>query len=101
MSPRKWQVRLEDMLDAVRKIEAYVLGLTHEDFIQDEKTQDAVIRQLIVLGEAACRLPDELIADTPQIPWYEIPGMRNILVHEYFGPELDGSFSWTGPEGRA
>ena len=63
----------------------YVEGLTFEDFARDDKTFDAVIRQLTVLGEAASHVPDEIIAGTPEIPWFEIRGMRNIVVHEYFG----------------
>ena len=53
MSRRKWEFRLEDMLGASRKIERYTAGLTFEDFVKDEKTIDAVIRQLIILGEAS------------------------------------------------
>ncbi len=85
MSHKKWRFRLQDMLNAARKIEGYVEGLTFEDFIQDEKTFDAVIRQLTILGEAASYVPDQVVSRTPEIPWFEIRGMRNIVVHEYFG----------------
>jgi uncharacterized protein with HEPN domain len=73
------------MLDAAKRIVRYVEGLTFQDFACDDKTFDAVIRQLIVLGEAASHVSDEIIASTPEIPWFEIRGMRNIVVHEYFG----------------
>jgi uncharacterized protein with HEPN domain len=85
MSPRKWRFRIEDMLNAARKIAAYVEGLTFEDFARDEKTFDAVLRQLTILGEAATHVPEEIISRTSDIPWFEMRGMRNIVVHEYFG----------------
>ena len=78
MSPRKWDFRLQDMLDAARKIELYIEGLAFEDFVEDEKTFDAVVRQLTVLGEAACHVPESIAARSPEIPWSEIRGMRNI-----------------------
>ncbi len=85
MSPRHEWFRVQDMLDAAKRIVRYVEGLTFQDFACDGKTFDAVIRQLIVLGEAASHVPEETIASTPEIPWIEIRGMRNIVVHEYFG----------------
>jgi len=85
MSPRNGWFRVQEMLDAAQKIVRYVEGLTFEDFARDDKTFDAVIRQLTVLGEAASHVPDEIIAGTPEIPWFELRGMRNIVVHEYFG----------------
>lgn len=85
MSPRKWWFRIQDMLNAARKIVAYVEGLTFEGFARDEKTFDAVIRQLTILGEAATHVPEEIVSRTSDIPWFEIRGMRNIVVHEYFG----------------
>jgi uncharacterized protein with HEPN domain len=89
MSPRKWRFRLDDMLNAAKKIVRYVEGLTFEDFTRDEKTYDAVLRPLTVLGEAASHVPDEIIAATPEIPWLEIRGMYNIVVHEYFGINME------------
>lgn len=89
MSHRKWRFRLRDMLNAVNKIEAYVEGLSFDGFTQDEKTFDAIIRQLTILGEAASHVPDEVTSRTPEIPWQEIRGMRNVLVHEYFGINMD------------
>ncbi|MEJ5364898.1 MAG: DUF86 domain-containing protein [Desulfosoma sp.] len=73
------------MLNAARKRGAYVEGLTFEGFARDEKTFDAVIRQLTILGEAATHVPEEIVSRTSDIPWFEIRGMRNIVVHDYFG----------------
>ena len=89
MSPREWRLRVEDVLDAIAKIERYVEGLTFDQFKADEKTIDAVVRNLEVIGEAVRHLSaqsDPLIAS---IPWADIAGMRNILVHEYFGVDLE------------
>lgn len=85
MLHRKWAFRLQDMLHAAHKIGDYVEGLTFEGFLADEKTYDAVIRQLTILGEAASHVPDEIISLWPEVPWCEVRGMRNIVVHEYFG----------------
>jgi uncharacterized protein with HEPN domain len=73
------------MLDAVGKIDQYTEGMAFEDFVKDEKTIDAVIRQLTVIGEAAAHVPEDIISMAPGIPWPEIRGMRNVVVHEYFG----------------
>lgn len=93
MSRRNWRIRIQDMLDAAKKIVHYVEGMTFEGFARDDKAYDAVIRQLTVLGEAASHVPDEIIFDTPEIPWSETRGMRNIVVHEYFG--INKEIVWT------
>jgi uncharacterized protein with HEPN domain len=73
------------MLDSICKIERYVEGLTYETFMNDDKTIDAVIRPLTVIGEAAAHIPKEIISQTPEMPWRSIRGIRNSVVHEYFG----------------
>mgnify|MGYP006295678571 CR=1 FL=1 len=88
MSHRRWAFRIQDMLAAARKIERYTEGLTFEDFVQDEKTIDAVIRQLIIIGEAASHIPQDILSRYPDMPWAEIRGMRNVIVHEYFGVNI-------------
>lgn len=88
MPHREWRLRVGDILDAIAKIERYVHGLTFDQFQSDEKTVDAVVRNLEVIGEAVRHLmaiSDELPV---VIPWADIAGMRNILVHEYFGVDL-------------
>ena len=59
--------------------------MSFEDFSADQKTVDAVVRNFIVIGEAAAHMPDEVCSGHPEIPWYEMRGMRNFVVHEYFG----------------
>ena len=83
--PRKdWKIRIHDILKSIETIEQYIEGMGFEDFSADRKTVDAVIRHLIVLGEATARLPENICAEHPEIPWYEMRGMRNFVVHEYF-----------------
>jgi uncharacterized protein with HEPN domain len=76
-------------LDCVVHIEKYILDQTIEDFLKDRKTQDAVIRNLEVLGQTIKDFgSDDLKADYPEISWHQIAGMRNIIAHEYLGIDL-------------
>ena len=59
--------------------------MTFEQFTKDNKTTDAVIRQITVIGEAATHIPEDIILQTPETPWRSIRGIRNVVVHEYFG----------------
>jgi len=59
--------------------------MSFEDFTNDQKTVDAVIRNFIIIGEAAAHVPDDICFKHPEISWYEMRGMRNFVVHEYFG----------------
>ena len=81
------RVYLEDILSAMERIELYTAdgkGL----FFRDGKTQDAVIRQISVIGEASAKLPVNVKAARPEIPWREIIGMRNLLIHDYAQTDL-------------
>jgi len=69
-------------------IKQYVSGMSFDDFADDRKTQDAVIRNLEVIGEAAGALPDNIKEKADSIEWYKIVALRNILIHEYFGVSL-------------
>jgi uncharacterized protein with HEPN domain len=86
--PRKPHRRLRDILAAIAKIRRYTEGLDYRTFAGDEKTIDAVVRNFTVIGEAATHLPDEYIDRHPGIPWNEMRGMRNVIVHEYFGVSI-------------
>ena len=83
---------LEDILDAIRKIHEYTAEITFEDFCGDEKTVDAVIRNLEVIGEAAKNLPQNMKDIHPEIEWRKITAIRNIVVHQYFG--IDNVIIW-------
>jgi uncharacterized protein with HEPN domain len=86
--PRDWRLRLDDIDEAIRRINRYVDGMTQAAFHADERTVDAVIRNFQIIGEAAKHLPEDVVSRRPDIPWSEIRSMRNILVHQYFGADV-------------
>jgi len=86
---KRWQVRIEHILDAIGKIERYTTGLNEDTFAQQSVIVDAVIRNFQVIGEAARHIPNEVQARYPEIPWSQMQGMRHILVHDYFAVKLD------------
>lgn len=73
------------MRDAAQKILSYTSGMSFDDFISDDKTIDAVVRNFEIIGEAANRVPDDFKSDHPEIEWRRMTGLRNRIVHEYFG----------------
>jgi uncharacterized protein with HEPN domain len=85
---RDYRLFLDDILEAIERINTYCLGLDEKGFQSDLKTQDAVIRNLEIIGEAAAKLPDNIKAKSTDIEWRKIIGIRNILIHEYFGISL-------------
>ena len=80
---------LQHMLDAVERIRRYLEGVNREDFEADEVLQDAVIRQLEILGEAASRVDTEYRSSTPQIPWSKVISTRNRLIHGYLSVDME------------
>lgn len=80
---RDWKVRLEDMIEAIGRIQRYIKGLDRQSFCDDERTVDAVARNLEIIGEAARKIPLDVVKANPQIPWSKLGEMRNILIHEY------------------
>ncbi len=79
---------IDDILEAIRSIKEYTASMDYEAFVQDRKTLDAVVRNLEIIGEAAGRLPESMKTSTSYIEWRKIVGLRNILIHEYFGISL-------------
>lgn len=82
-------VFLNHILDAINQINEYTENMTFEDFLETRLVQDAVIRQLEIIGEATKNLSSKTTENYPQIPWKEIAGMRDKLIHVYFGVDLE------------
>ena len=87
--PRDYKVYLEDILEAIGKVSRYTVGLSQEAFSGDEKTLDAVVRNLEVIGEAIKKVPGKIRSKYPEVEWKKIAGLRDILMHEYFGIDVD------------
>lgn len=86
---RDYRVSLEDIQTAIAKVDRYIEGYQGENFVRDEKTFDAVVRNLEIIGEAVKNIPGEIRVQYPQIEWRNIAGMRDILIHAYFGIDND------------
>jgi uncharacterized protein with HEPN domain len=87
--PHDDAVYLKHILDAIVQIDEYVAGLNQDAFIGSAITRDAVIRQLEIVGEAAKRVSAGLRSKHAEVPWTTIAGMRNKLIHDYFGVDLE------------
>jgi uncharacterized protein with HEPN domain len=81
-------LRIADILECIDKIRRYTKGYTFDDFQDDQKTIDSVLRNLEIIGEAARHVPTEIQAYYPDLPWAEMLTMRNIVIHEYHGVNL-------------
>lgn len=89
MSKRKDTTVIQDIKEAIDRIILYTSSMEYDDFLHDYKTQDAVIRNIEILGEAAKLLSDETKEKYPNIPWKDIAGTRDKLIHDYFGVNID------------
>jgi uncharacterized protein with HEPN domain len=89
MSEREDAIILQDIKESINRIISYTLKADYEEFLHDYKTQDAVIRNIEILGEAAKLLSNETKAKYPKVPWKEIAGTRDRLIHDYFGVNID------------
>jgi uncharacterized protein with HEPN domain len=89
---RDWMLYLEDILACSRKVERYTSGMTREQFKADDKTYDAVVRNLEIIGEAAKNIPPSVQAMIAEIDWRKPAGLRDVIAHAYFG--IDDAILW-------
>jgi len=83
------RIYIEHILHSIERIDKYIAGKNHKSFISDFITQDAVVRQLEIIGEATKRVSDDLRKSNPQVPWSDMSGMRDILIHDYIDVDID------------
>ncbi|MBI2986884.1 MAG: DUF86 domain-containing protein [Deltaproteobacteria bacterium] len=89
MSRRTVPLLVEDIWEAIEKIDRYVSGWNHDAFVADDKTVDSVVRNLEIIGEAANRLPPDFKAQHSEIKWPKIIGLRHRIVHDYFNIDVE------------
>lgn len=89
MPARDWKIRVEDILQAIAEIQSFTDGMTFEDFQADTKTVRAVMCNISIMGEAASSVPLEIQSRFSEIPWAEMRGIRNVIIHEYFQVNLN------------
>ena len=89
MKKRSFRLYLKDILEAIEKINNYTKNLSFEEFSQNTMIVDAVIRNFEIIGEATKHIPEEIRKSYPEIPWKEMAGMRDKMIHEYFGVDLE------------
>ncbi|MCJ7568049.1 MAG: DUF86 domain-containing protein [Anaerolineales bacterium] len=85
MVEREYRDFIIDMIEAADLVASFIQGMNEEQFLADKKTQFAVVRALEIIGEAAKKVPDSIRTRYPDLPWREISGMRDKLIHDYFG----------------
>lgn len=79
---------VNDIIDSMNKAMKFIEGMSYEQFTRDDKTVFAVLRALKIIGEAVKKIPEEIRVKYPEIPWKGMAGMRNKVIHEYFGVNL-------------
>jgi len=84
---------LYDISQAIEKIETFCTGFSFEELMEDERTKDAILRNIQIIGEASKNLPPELIAGHPEVDWSGLAGVRDIVTHRYF--RVDWHLLWT------
>jgi uncharacterized protein with HEPN domain len=88
VSPRDWQGRVQDILQAIEDVRQFMAGMSFEAFCADKKTVQAVAFSFAVIGEAGAGVAADVQARHPRVPWAKMRAMRNVMVHRYFGINL-------------
>lgn len=89
MPSREWKLRIEDILEAIVDIEHFTQEMSFEDFRSDKKTVKAVLYSIALIGEAVRQIPPKVQQQYQEIPWREMRDIRNVVIHEYFGIDLE------------
>ncbi|MFH0918829.1 MAG: DUF86 domain-containing protein [Fibrobacterota bacterium] len=89
MSERGVRELLEDIIEAISRIQEYLESMNYRKFAKETKTQDAVVRNLEIIGEAVKKIPSDFKAAHNEIPWKKMAGLRDVLIHDYFGVNLE------------
>lgn len=89
---KRYMLYISDIIESMNKIETYIKGIDYDSFCCNQMMIDAVVRNLEIIGEASKKVPDEIKLNYPEVPWRQMIGLRNILIHEYFG--IDESIIW-------
>ena len=92
MSKRDWKLLFEDMLVSISRIQKYTENISFDDFIKSQMVIDAVVRNIEILGEASKNFPEDVQERYVDIPWKKLNGIRNRIVHAYFG--IDATIIW-------
>ncbi len=86
---RDYSLFIKDILNSIDKIESFIEGMDFEEFMKDEKTKSAVVREIEVIGEATKRIPDSIRERHKDLPWVDMARMRDKVIHFYFGVDYE------------
>lgn len=90
---RDYKIYLNDILASISKIDEYTKGISFEEFSKNSMIEDAIIRNLMTIGEAVKSVPKDVRSKSPDTEWEEMAGLRDILIHQYFGTDLETVWS--------